>query len=65
MAPGRFLFGSPDEVRATAADWIERTGADYIALRLRHPTGPTHEQTLDAIARFGRELVLAPTLRQE
>ena len=57
MAPDRFLFGSPDEVRATAADWIERTGANYIALRLRHPTGPTHDQTLSAIERFGRELV--------
>ena len=57
MAPDRFLFGSPDEVRATAADWIERTGANYIALRLRHPTGPTHDQTLSAIERLGRELV--------
>ena len=40
------------EIRATAADWLDRTGADYIALRLRHPTGPSHEDTLGAIARF-------------
>lgn len=52
MAPGRFLYGSEDEVRATAADWIERTGADYIAVRMRHPTGPGHEATLRAIERF-------------
>ena len=60
LAPGRFLFGTPDEVRATAADWLDRTGADYIALRLRHPTGPSHEDTLGAIERFGRELILGP-----
>lgn len=59
VAPGRFLYGAPEEVRATATDWAERTGADYLALRLRHPGGPGHEATLEAIARFGAE-VLAP-----
>jgi len=57
LAPGRFLFGTGEQVRATASDWLERTGADYIALRLRHPTGPSHEDTLGAIERFGQELI--------
>lgn len=59
LAPGRFLYGSPDEVRATVEEWREITGADYLALRFRHPGGPSHEQTLEALRRFGAE-VIAP-----
>lgn len=57
LAPGRFLYGSGSEVRETARDWLARTGADYLAVRLRHPTGPSHAETLDAIAAFGREVI--------
>ncbi|HEY8339157.1 MAG TPA: LLM class flavin-dependent oxidoreductase [Egibacteraceae bacterium] len=57
LAPGRFLYGSPEEVRATVTEWAERTGADYFALRLRHPGGPDHARTLEAIARFGAEVI--------
>jgi alkanesulfonate monooxygenase SsuD/methylene tetrahydromethanopterin reductase-like flavin-dependent oxidoreductase (luciferase family) len=57
VAPGRFLYGSPEEVRQTARDWFARTGADHIAVRLRHPTGPSHTETLAAIERFGREVI--------
>ncbi len=57
LAPGRFLYGAPDEVRDTARDWLERTGAGYMAVRMRHPTGPSHEQTLRAIAAFGRHVI--------
>jgi alkanesulfonate monooxygenase SsuD/methylene tetrahydromethanopterin reductase-like flavin-dependent oxidoreductase (luciferase family) len=57
IAPGRFLFGSAEEVRATLQEWNAITGADYFALRLRHPGGPTHDQTLEAIARFGAEVI--------
>lgn len=59
VAPGRFLYGTPDEVCATAEDWTAKTGADYIAVRMRHPTGPGHAETLKAIDLFGRE-VIAP-----
>jgi alkanesulfonate monooxygenase SsuD/methylene tetrahydromethanopterin reductase-like flavin-dependent oxidoreductase (luciferase family) len=67
LAPGRFLYGGPDELRATARDWFERTGADYMAVRMRHPTGPGHEETMRAIERFGREVVAplaTPALRR-
>jgi alkanesulfonate monooxygenase SsuD/methylene tetrahydromethanopterin reductase-like flavin-dependent oxidoreductase (luciferase family) len=57
LAPGRFLYGSPDEVVETLQDWQVRTGADYVALRLRHPGGPTHAETLQAIRRFGAEVI--------
>jgi alkanesulfonate monooxygenase SsuD/methylene tetrahydromethanopterin reductase-like flavin-dependent oxidoreductase (luciferase family) len=59
LAPGRFLYGSPDEVRETARRWLDQTGADYMAVRMRHPTGPSHAETLRAIERFG-EAVIAP-----
>jgi alkanesulfonate monooxygenase SsuD/methylene tetrahydromethanopterin reductase-like flavin-dependent oxidoreductase (luciferase family) len=59
LAPGRFLYGSEEQVRDTAREWLELTGADYMAVRMRHPTGPSHAETLEAIARFGRA-VIAP-----
>lgn len=57
LAPGRFLYGSPEDVRATASEWVATTGAEHIALRLRHPGGPDHIRTLEAIARFGAEVI--------
>jgi len=66
LAPGRFLYGSPEEVRATVEEWREITGAEYLALRFRHPGGPTHEQTMEALRRFGAEVIApleSPTTR--
>jgi alkanesulfonate monooxygenase SsuD/methylene tetrahydromethanopterin reductase-like flavin-dependent oxidoreductase (luciferase family) len=57
LAPGRFLYGSAADIAATVQEWSEVTGADYFALRLRHPGGPSHRQTLEAIARFGAEVI--------
>jgi alkanesulfonate monooxygenase SsuD/methylene tetrahydromethanopterin reductase-like flavin-dependent oxidoreductase (luciferase family) len=60
VAPGRFLMGSGAEIRAEAAAWAEETGADYLALRFRHPGGPPHEAVVEALARFGEEVIAAP-----
>ena len=57
LAPGRFLYGSAEEVVDTLTEWGEITGADYVALRMRHPGGPSHEETLEAIRRFGAEVI--------
>jgi alkanesulfonate monooxygenase SsuD/methylene tetrahydromethanopterin reductase-like flavin-dependent oxidoreductase (luciferase family) len=57
LAPGRFLVGSGAEIRGLATEWCERTGADYLAVRLRHPGGPSHTRVLEAVARFGAEVV--------
>ena len=57
LAPGRFLYGSPEEVRSTVAEWVDVTGAEHIAVRMRHPGGPSHEQTLEAMNRFGAEVI--------
>jgi alkanesulfonate monooxygenase SsuD/methylene tetrahydromethanopterin reductase-like flavin-dependent oxidoreductase (luciferase family) len=60
VAPGRFLMGSGEEIRAEAAAWAVATGADYLALRFRHPGGPPHEAVLAALARFGEEVIARP-----
>ena len=57
VAPGRFLYGDGADLRAEIADWRERTGAEYLALRMRQPGGPGHEATLTALARFGEEVI--------
>lgn len=59
LAPGRFLYGDERRVREEATRWLAATGADYMAVRMRHPTGPSHDETLAAIERFGRA-VIAP-----
>ena len=57
LAPGRFLYGNGDEIRAEVMEWSSRTGAEYFALRMRHPGGPSHVRTLEAISRFGAEVI--------
>jgi len=57
LAPGRFLFGNASDILATIEEWRQLTGCDYLALRMRHPGGPGHSATLEAIARFGREII--------
>lgn len=57
LAPGRFLYGDPETVRRTVEEWRDVTGAGYMALRLRHPGGPGHAETLEAIRRFGAEVI--------
>lgn len=57
IGPGRFLYGSPDEVRQTVVEWCATTGAEYLALRLRQPGGPGHDATMTAIERYGAEVI--------
>jgi len=57
VAPGRLLYGSGADLRAEIADWRDRTGLEYLALRMRQPGGPGHEATLTALARFGEEVI--------
>jgi alkanesulfonate monooxygenase SsuD/methylene tetrahydromethanopterin reductase-like flavin-dependent oxidoreductase (luciferase family) len=57
LAPGRFLYGSGTDIRADVEDWARRTGAEWIVVRMRHPGGPSHDETLEAIRRFGDEVI--------
>jgi alkanesulfonate monooxygenase SsuD/methylene tetrahydromethanopterin reductase-like flavin-dependent oxidoreductase (luciferase family) len=57
LAPGRFLMGSGADIRAELERWDALAAPDDIAVRLRFPGGPSHERTLEAIERFGREVI--------
>jgi alkanesulfonate monooxygenase SsuD/methylene tetrahydromethanopterin reductase-like flavin-dependent oxidoreductase (luciferase family) len=57
LAPGRFLYGSGADIVADVEDWATRTGAEWMVLRMRHPGGPSHDETLEAIRRFGAEVI--------
>ncbi len=55
--PRRLLYGSARDILATVEEWSDVTSAYYFALRLRQPGGPSQQQTLEAIARFGSEVI--------
>jgi 3-oxosteroid 1-dehydrogenase len=57
LAPGRFLVGSGSDIREQVEQWEASTGAETIMMRIRHPGGPGHQSTMEAIRRFGEEVV--------
>lgn len=57
IARDRFLFGSGADIVADVREWSRATGADYIAVRMRQPGGPSHAAVMEAIARFGAEVI--------
>lgn len=57
LAPGRFLVGSGADIREQVEHWQAITGAETIMMRVRHPGGPGHASTMEAIRRFGEEVV--------
>jgi hypothetical protein len=62
LAPGRFLYGNQEDIQNTIAEWRAQTGCEFLALRMRHPGGPGHSATLEAIKRFGSEIIATPTV---
>ena len=57
ISAGRFLFGSGNEIVDEVRNWQAISGCEYLALRMRHPGGPTHLETMEAIGRFGAEVI--------
>ncbi len=57
LGPGRFLYGSGDDISETVREWEALTGVEYLALRFRQPGGPGHHATLEALGRFGAEVI--------
>ncbi len=59
LAPQRMVIGSPEECVGEFREWKEATGSDTFVLRLRqaHSGGPPHDQIMDALQRFGREVL--------
>jgi len=61
LSPGRFLVGDGDSLRHTVSQWRQMTGVEYLALRFRHPKGPSHRATCEALRRFGEEVITTKT----
>jgi alkanesulfonate monooxygenase SsuD/methylene tetrahydromethanopterin reductase-like flavin-dependent oxidoreductase (luciferase family) len=57
----RVICGSPGEVVTRVRVLMERTGAEGCSFALRHPSGPGHEDVLDAIRLLGSDVL--PALR--
>lgn len=53
----RFIFGSPEDCIEQIEECYETLGATHFALRFRYAEGPSHEATMDAIERFGEEVI--------
>jgi alkanesulfonate monooxygenase SsuD/methylene tetrahydromethanopterin reductase-like flavin-dependent oxidoreductase (luciferase family) len=59
-SPNRLIVGSPKDCLEQLQMWQREVQPDYLVLRMRHPGGPSHERTKEAIRVFGREI--APKL---
>jgi len=55
----RIIAGSPQDCREQLQMWQEEVRPDYVVLRMRHPGGPTHSKTLEAIRIFGEKILPA------
>ena len=57
VAPNRLICGTPDEVVAEIKRYEWEIDCQYMILMLRHPTGPSHQETLRCLELFGREVL--------
>jgi alkanesulfonate monooxygenase SsuD/methylene tetrahydromethanopterin reductase-like flavin-dependent oxidoreductase (luciferase family) len=53
----RFIVGSPEDCIRQIEALQQATGVNYLVLRFRHPTGPTHAHVCQAIQRFGEQVI--------
>ena len=56
-APNRLICGTPDEVVADIKRYEREIGCQYMILMLRHPTGPSHQETLQCIELLGSKVL--------
>jgi alkanesulfonate monooxygenase SsuD/methylene tetrahydromethanopterin reductase-like flavin-dependent oxidoreductase (luciferase family) len=54
---GHAVMGSPQDCIEQLERYENEFGVDYVLMRFREPTGPSFEQTAEAIQRFGEEVV--------
>lgn len=57
LQDGRFIWGSPEDCIKQIERYGEQLGSTHFALRFRYAEAPTHEETMDAIERFGEEVI--------
>ena len=55
----RLIVGSPEDCIASIRAFQEALGIDYLILSMRVAAGPSHELELEAIRRFGRDVIPA------
>ncbi len=55
----RLVVGSPDDCIATIQKFQEAIDMDYLILSFRVAQGPSHEETLECIRRFGKDVIPA------
>lgn len=60
----RLIVGSPEECLASIRAFKEAIDMDYLITSFRLPTGPVHEDELECIRRWGRD-VIGPWKREE
>lgn len=53
----RLICGTPDEVVADMKRYEREIGCQYMILMLRHPTGPSHQETLKCIELLGTQVL--------
>jgi probable F420-dependent oxidoreductase len=60
LAPGRIIWGSPDDCIAQVREWFTRTGSDYLILSISPNPSPERWKKLKrGIELFGREVIPA------
>lgn len=57
VAPNRAIAGTPEEVVAEIERYRQIVGCEYIVLYFRHPTGPSHSETMKCLELFGKEVI--------
>ena len=57
VAPHRLICGTPDDVVAELKRYEREIGCQYMILMLRHPTGPSHQETMKCIELLGTEVL--------
>ncbi|MCS6805222.1 MAG: LLM class flavin-dependent oxidoreductase [Acidobacteriota bacterium] len=57
IGPDRLIAGTPDDVVGQIERYRTEIGCETLILLLRHPQGPSHQEVLKCIARFGQEII--------
>ena len=57
VAPNRLICGTPNDVVAEIKRYEREIGCQYMILMLRHPTGPSHQETMKCIELLGAKVL--------
>lgn len=57
VAPNRLICGTPEEVIADVKRYQRALDCQYMIFALRHPTGPSHQETMKCIELFGTKVL--------